>query len=116
MSQHYCLSLSNPKIYCDLGNCNPTVVEALNEEKPIIANLLIDHIGHSFISGKFNHLVTSNVDSQPVNTATNTGSTVKSEPVTNTITSSVKSQTTFMIFSEMQLQYIGDGKPCHIRS
>ena len=37
---------------CNLGSCNPTVVEALNEEKPIIANLLIDHFGHSFISGK----------------------------------------------------------------
>jgi len=35
-----------------LSNCNPSILEALNEEKPIIANLLIDHFGGSFISGK----------------------------------------------------------------
>ena len=58
---------------------------------------------HHVTLGKFNHSVTSNVDSQPVNTATNTGSTVKSEPVTNTITSSVKSQTPTTIFSEVRL-------------
>ena len=35
-----------------LGNCNPSILEALNMEKPIIANLLVDHFGHSFISAK----------------------------------------------------------------
>ena len=38
--------------YDILGNWNPSVLEALNKEKPIIANLLVDHFGHSFISGK----------------------------------------------------------------
>ena len=35
-----------------LGNCNPSILEALNLEKPIIANVLVDHFGHSFITGK----------------------------------------------------------------
>lgn len=45
----------NQRYNYDLINCNPSILEALNQEKPIIANLLIDHFGQSFISGKNAH-------------------------------------------------------------
>ena len=36
---------------CDLLS-NPSIREALNTENPTIANILIDHFGHKFSSGK----------------------------------------------------------------
>ena len=100
----------NQRYNYNLINCNPSILEALNQEKPIIANLLIDHFGQSFIIGKLLRMPTIEIPCSihvfklcftPGNfNHSNTGTT-KSQPVTNAVTSSVKSHTSTTIFSEV---------------
>ena len=39
--------LQSERYHCD----NPLLSEALNKEKPVIANLITDHFGHRFVTG-----------------------------------------------------------------